>query len=60
MNYAIETLDIEIGKQKDLLRIINRNSHKMMSNMPGEESEKRKLKELEEARGILAKYQEDE
>ncbi len=53
MEYAIETLEIELYKIKGIQRDIRRNEHIMMSNLPGAENEQKKKEELEKAIEIL-------
>jgi len=51
-DYAIETLEIELGKIKETLRAIKNNEHITMCNIPHQDYDEKKIR-LEEAIKIL-------
>lgn len=58
MDYAIRTLEIELAKVDECLRIAGRDSMKYQCQIPGEQEENENKRILEKAIEILKNYKE--
>ena len=56
INYAIETLEIELNKIKATLRIIEANIHEQRSPIPAYDLYEKRKQEIEKAIEIIKKY----